>query len=189
MTLGSSNPMEPESPADLAERGARIERLLDDLQTVAGPVAWPRVERLVSALVDLYGSGITRMLACARDTARSSEELEERLTGDELVSGLLLLHGVHPVGLERRVAKALDKVRRDHPNAAELTFVGLESELVVVRITDERPGAQPPSVGVLARAIEAEAPEVTGLRIEGLSSPVPAKGLISASRLIRGGRP
>lgn len=172
----------------IAARGEHIERLLDDLQAVAGPVAWPRVERLVTALVDLYGSGLERMLEAARESARNPQELDARLASDELVSSLLLLHGAHPVDLEERVMRALERVRRERPAFAPLAFVGLEDDIVIVRVADPSSGVEPPPVAVLARAIESEAPEVTGLRIDGVTSGR-SHGLVSASRLVRGGRP
>jgi hypothetical protein len=153
----------------LHELADQIEQLLGDLQAIAGPIAWPRVERLVTALVDLYGSGLERMLEHARGAARSPAELDAVLAQDEVVSSLLLLHGVHPLCLEERVTRALERVQRERPSFAPLAFAGLEHDVVVVRLADPTSSAQPPPVSVLARAIETEAPEVTGLRIDGIA--------------------
>jgi hypothetical protein len=171
------------------ERGDRIERLLDEVQSVAGPVAWPRVEALVTALVDLYGAGLERMLACARDAATSDAELAARLASDELVSSLLVVHGLHPVGVEERVERALARVREQVPSGADVAFDRVEDGGVVhLRVADPSDRRGVPPLAVLARAIELEAPEVTGVTIDDLAPP-PDPSLIQASRLVRGGRP
>jgi hypothetical protein len=78
------------------DRAARIEKLLDEVQATAGPVAWPRVESLITALVELYGAGIERVVTMARESARDSAELDQLLLKDDLVSSLLVLHDLHP---------------------------------------------------------------------------------------------
>src|SRR5689334_23860379 len=77
----------------------RVEALLDEVET------FPAREReiateLVSALLDMYGEGLARIVAACNVPVE-----------DELVSHLLLLHGLHPVPVEQRVTRALDEVR------------------------------------------------------------------------------
>jgi hypothetical protein len=88
--------------------GARIEKLLDDVQDAAGPVTWPRVEALVTALVEMYGVGLDRVLGIARAAAGDPRSLEESLARDELVASLLALHELHTVPLDPRVQQVLD---------------------------------------------------------------------------------
>ena len=57
------------------------------------------------------------------------------MTDDELVSHLLLLHGLHPVSLGDRVLDALDEVRpylESHGGDVEL--VGMEGPVVRLRM-------------------------------------------------------
>lgn len=73
------------------ERVARVERLLDGLDA-SGLNA-------VAAVVELYGEALRRLMAGAS------------LTKDELLVHLLLVHGLHPAGVEERVAHVLEELR------------------------------------------------------------------------------
>ncbi len=70
--------MSPE--ASDAQAGVRVERLLGELQAMVSPLAWQRVQQLVQTLVDLYGAGLSRMLAHATDGERAT--FPERIAGD-----------------------------------------------------------------------------------------------------------
>lgn len=166
--------------------GAKIERLLDELQTMAGPPAWSRVEALVASLVELYGTGLERILARARDAARDRGALDDELARDDLVANLLSLHGIHPIGVAERVERALERVRRDAPETATFSFEGFHDGVVVLRANGSSDASAIASA-VVTRAITLEAPEVEAVRIEGLP-PSPAhvaNELISAERLVR----
>lgn len=168
------------------EHDRRIERLLAEAQAAAGPAAWPRVEALVTALVDLYGSGIARILACARASADPGGGLDERLAADDLVRSLLLLHDLHPVALEERIERALARVKRETPNAAALTVLGIEEGVLHLRAAAPGDGQRLPSTALVARAVEMEAPELAGVQIDGAVEAAPVKGLVPAARLVRG---
>ncbi len=73
-----------------------------------GAVARERAEQLVGEVTDLYGAGLERMLriAVAADPA-----LVDAFVADDLVASLLLVHGLHPHDVERRIEDALDSVR------------------------------------------------------------------------------
>jgi hypothetical protein len=170
-------------------RGEQIEALLVEIQAAVAPSAWPRVEALVTALVGLYGTGLERVLEHAREVATSSEGLEARLVGDELVSSLLLVHGLHPIALEQRIQLALARLSTELPDAARLELVEVTENIVKLRAAPDGDGRlHPPSMHVVARAIEHEAPEVAGLQIDGIA-PAPPLDLLPVERLHRGGRP
>jgi Fe-S cluster biogenesis protein NfuA len=73
----------------------RVEALLDEADE-------PALE-VVTALVEMYGEGLARMMAVASD-----ETTREAFAEDALVSHLLLLHDLHPVPLEERVRGAIE---------------------------------------------------------------------------------
>jgi hypothetical protein len=66
----------------------RVEAALDGIE------ADPAALEAVQAVVELYGEGMRRMMAGAREE-------------DELVSHLLVLHDLHPTPLEERVRQAV----------------------------------------------------------------------------------
>jgi Fe-S cluster biogenesis protein NfuA/nitrite reductase/ring-hydroxylating ferredoxin subunit len=88
--------------------GDRIQILLD-ASAGSGTVVRERTEQLAGELTELYGAALERMVSIA---ARSSApDLINQFAADELVASLLLVHGLHPHGVERRIEDALDSVR------------------------------------------------------------------------------
>src|ERR1700744_3207095 len=89
---------------------ADVERLLEDLETLADPVARQTATGVVQALLELYGAGLGRMVE-EISASDSGGESAHAFAEDELISHLLLLHGLHPVAVEDRVRDALTEVR------------------------------------------------------------------------------
>lgn len=172
-----------EEDARVAEQDRRIAALLADAEAACGPVAWPRVEALVGALVDLYGAGLHRLVTLARASATDRDGLDEALASDAVVSSLLLVHDLHPIGLDRRLARALDRVHAEVPHAAPLEVVDTTDGVVLLRPSST--GAPLPTTAAVARAIEREAPELAGVRIDGGTQN--DVGLVPVERLVRGG--
>jgi Fe-S cluster biogenesis protein NfuA/nitrite reductase/ring-hydroxylating ferredoxin subunit len=104
----ADRPEELQGDAQWRSAGDRIQTLLD--ATAAGGVAArERAEQLVREVVELYGAGLSRVLAAVGDQADSG--ILDRLLADDLVASLLLVHGLHPHDVRRRVSDALDRVR------------------------------------------------------------------------------
>jgi Fe-S cluster biogenesis protein NfuA/nitrite reductase/ring-hydroxylating ferredoxin subunit len=95
---------ESEGDAQWRSAGDRIQTLLD-ATSAGGAVARERAEQLVREVVELYGAGLSRIIAA------SDPAMLNRLITDDLVASLLLVHGLHPHDVQRRVADALDRVR------------------------------------------------------------------------------
>jgi hypothetical protein len=100
--------------------------------------------------------------------------LNELLQND-LVSRLLLLHGLHPVDLQTRLQRALDPVRaRLRALCADVELISATHEAVELRVR----GAGSDDIHrLLEDAILAAAPDV--LRIEFFDADAPAGGLVS----------
>lgn len=153
--------------AHLRQEGERIEALLTELSEMAGPQTWPRVEELVQRMLALYGAGLARVLRHAREG--EAEGLDERLAADELVSSLLLLHGLHPCSTEERVRRALERVRPylgSHGGGVKLLAVeGSTAHLSLSGSCDGCPSSRATVETTLRHAIEEEAPEITRLEL------------------------
>jgi Fe-S cluster biogenesis protein NfuA/nitrite reductase/ring-hydroxylating ferredoxin subunit len=132
---------------------ADVERLLEDLESLADPVARQTATGIVDALLELYGAGLERMVEeiAARDP---DAEIARAFAEDELISHLLLLHGLHPVALEDRVRDALGEVRpylESHGGDVEL--LGIDGPAVRLRLNGSCSGC-PSSAMTLKLAIE-----------------------------------
>src|SRR5436853_1989897 len=107
-------------------RAARIETLIQEIAAFPDPHARATAEELIQALVDMYGEGLARLLELTAQTEASGLALIETFAGDDLLSSLFLLHGLHPIDIETRVMEALDEVRpylKSHGGNVELVKV------------------------------------------------------------------
>jgi Fe-S cluster biogenesis protein NfuA len=156
--------------------GERIEQLIGALGA-GGPVARERAEELVRTVVDLYGAGIERLLTIVDAGGALTGSTVDALAGDELVAGLLVVHGLHPYGVVERVERALESVRpylRSHGGDVELLGVD-EQAVVSLRLLghcDGCAGSAATLQSAVEDAIEAAAPEV--LRIDVAEPTAPA---------------
>lgn len=105
--------------AAVRERLSRIDELLEQVEQVAGPTMDAAMEA-VQGLTEVYGEALARVLNMA------DSELARKLSDDELVGHLLVLHDVHPEPVEARVERALDSVRpyiESHGGKVELAEI------------------------------------------------------------------
>ena len=141
--------------AQARELVARIDAMLD--------AADDGCTELVAALLELYGEGLARVVARVPDPAA--------LAGDELVSHLLLLHGLHPEPVEARVRAALDEVRPYlDSHGGDVELLAVEEGVVRLRLQGSCKGC-PSSAATLELAIEdairKHAPDVEEIEADG----------------------
>ncbi|CAN5432148.1 NifU family protein [soil metagenome] len=172
---------------DLRSVSDQIERLLKELAVDADPRVGARAEELVGLLMRFYGAGLTRVLDIVTDDSVREPELLERLTDDELVASLLILHGIHPVDVETRVERAIDRVRPylgSHGGDVEL--LGVEGEVARVRMQgtcSSCPASQVTLDFALEKAILEAAPELSRVEAEGIEEPAPPTSIIQLQPL------
>ena len=161
---GATNSMQM---SDAGETSGRIERLLDEVRGSVGPLAWRRVDELVTSLVDLYGRALERMLAAVDPAARPA------LAGDELLASLFALHGLHPLPLDARIRQTLEELA---PTFGTLQLVALDGTALRLRAVDA------PAIAGGAAAIERvlveAAPELERVEVEGLREPAASGPLV-----------
>jgi Fe-S cluster biogenesis protein NfuA len=160
---------------DLRAIGSRIEQLLDELTVVAPPGVHRRVEELVGLITDLHGAGLARVLTLAAD----QPELVHRIMADDLIASLLVVHGLHPEDLETRVAAAIESVRpylHSHGGDVEIVDVDASSGVVRLRAVGSCDGCPSSAITLektVRSAVEAAAPEIARLEVEGLEPAAP----------------
>lgn len=169
----------------LAERAARVDALLAEVDALPDPELRDRTLEIVEGLLGLYGAGLERIMAIV---AEQDSGALLALTEDDLVEHLLLLHDLHPIALEARVARALDEVRpylQSHGGDVEL--LEIEESAVRLRLQGSCHGC-PSSTATLKLAIEEAihkaAPEVERIEAEGATAPQPVN-FVSTSELLQ----
>lgn len=180
----------PEAPGNDAQwrtAGDRIQTLLDSC-AAGGTAAYERAQQLVREVVGLYGAGLDRIMQLG------DPELTERLATDDLVASLLLVHGLHPHDVQRRVSDALDRVRPylgshgGDVDLLEIVPVGTTGEMTVRLAFTGSCKSCPSSAVTLELAVEdavrAAAPEISEIEVitaESASGPalIPAESLMA----------
>ncbi len=175
-----------QSADSLRATGDRIEMLLE-ASAASGAAARSRAEDLVGCVSGLYGAGLGRILEILHDTGRLDDELLGALADDELVASLLLVHDLHPYDVETRVRRALDTVRPylgSHGGDVEL--LGVEDGVVRLRLLGSCDGCPSSSVTLqlaVEGAVEAAAPEMTRIEVQGGAAAKSAGAVISMDSL------
>jgi Fe-S cluster biogenesis protein NfuA/nitrite reductase/ring-hydroxylating ferredoxin subunit len=166
---------------DLRDEARRIELLLDEVRAMAGPPTWQRVEELVQRIVALHGAGIERILGLVADAGALDQRLLSALCDDELVSSLLVLHGLHPVPTAERVRRALDGVRPylgSHAGDVELVSVDADGVVRLRLLGTCRgcPSSRATLEHTIEAAIETAAPEVARIEVDASTTAPEAAG-------------
>ena len=162
----------------LQERVARMETLLGEIEALKDPNARSKAAEVVQVLLELYGEGLARMMEVVAEGGES-EKTFEVFAGDELVSHLLLLHGLHPLDVETRVVKALEEVRpylQSHGGNVE--FLGVEGGVARLRMQGSCSGCPSSTMTLklaIEEAIQKTAPDLEGIQAEGVAEEPPPK--------------
>jgi Fe-S cluster biogenesis protein NfuA len=159
--------------------GERVEALLAELGSHAGPEVAAIAEELVSCLVELYGAGLAQIVRIIGEDPEgngSGPRLMDALIADPLVESLLLVHDLHPLDTAARVRRAVDQVMpKLGPHAGQVEFRGVDDQGVVrLRLEQGGHGCQSSSAAVRAaieKSVAEAVPEATGIDIEVVAAP------------------
>ena len=163
--------------------GERVEELLSALRS-GGDQARPAdpaamAEELVRLLVGLYGEGLEHIVATLASRGEAGASLLADLTDDPLVESLLLLHDLHPLGVDERVQQALDRVRPYlGSHAGGVQYLGVFDGIAKLRLEGSCNGCPSSTVTVklaIEGAVLEAAPEVVEVVVDGMTTaPEPA---------------
>lgn len=185
---GSSHSDEFAADARWREAGDRIQALLDATAS-GGAAARERAEQLVREITDLYGAGLERLMGLA---LRAAPEMVDDVVADDLIASLLLVHGLHPHPVERRITDALDTVRPylgSHGGDVHLWDVAGDPGNYTVRLLFSGSCKSCPSSAVTLElavedAVRAAAPEISSIEVvaqqaDPVSEVIPADSLLN----------
>lgn len=155
------------------EQLERIETLIQQISTSGDPAVRTSAQELVQLLLDLHAKGLERMMDTVWETAEDNERIiHEELPDDDLVSSLLILHGLHPLGLEVRVEQALEEVRPYmHSHGGGVELVDIREGVVRLQLEGSCDGCQASNITLkhaVEDAIYEAAPEVEDVEVVGM---------------------
>lgn len=152
-----------------------VESLIGELDALEDARTRSTAAAAVQALLELHGDALSRLLEVVAEKGEVGEAIIAELARDELVGGLLILHGLHPVSLEDRIREALTRVRPylgSHGGNVEL--LGVDDGVARLRLEGTCHGCASSTL-TLKYAIEREiaqaAPDLVDLIVDGLTPP------------------
>jgi hypothetical protein len=135
-------------------RVRQIDSLVEKLQGLRDANARAIAIELVRAILDVHAAGLARVLEVGAEVAPA-------LVADDMISSLLLLHGLHPAPMEERVMQALERIgphlRR---RGATAHLVSISEGVVRIRLD----GA--PLTEIVEEAVYGLAPEAAQVIVE-----------------------
>lgn len=129
-----------------------IESLVEKVQNFQDPSAREIALELVQEIMDLHAAGLERIMEILSG-AEAGGAVVEAMSDDALVSGILLLHDLHPLDMEARVRRAL---------GTKAQLLSTQDGIVLVRID----GGPELKAAVYQAVVEA-APDALSVVIEG----------------------
>jgi len=155
---------------ELKNQMQKVEGLVARIQNATDSETREAALTLVQTLMEFHAAGIDRMMEIASEAGDAGWQIIDNFARDELVTNLLLLHGLHPVDLETRVRDALDKVRpylQSHGGNVEL--IDVAAATVRLRLIGSCNGCPSSSLtlkNAIEKAIGETAPDVSSIECE-----------------------
>ena len=149
----------------------KIEELIGTLEQAADPALRFAVKQLLSALMEVHGACLSRMLDVLNETGEPGRQAINSFVSDPLIGNLLILYELHPVELDVRVVQAIDKFLGSHAAAGvKVALLSTDGGDIRVRYWSQSKGC---GSGALKATIEAAileaAPDANGIFVEDAS--------------------
>jgi Fe-S cluster biogenesis protein NfuA/nitrite reductase/ring-hydroxylating ferredoxin subunit len=164
---------EQASPDELLDR---VQRLTEETDQLSDPRARELTQELMSAVLAMYGDGLTRIVAAIGRSREAGATILDELAQDGAVASLLLIHDLYPVSLEDRVVEALDTVRPYmESHGGNVEFLGIEDGVAKLALQGSCNGCAASRATLelaIKQALEEHAPDLDGLEVQGVSDPV-----------------
>ena len=167
--------------AELNQQSQHIQELIEEIDSLPDPATRKMMQECIQEIVSFYGHGLEKILrVISKGNSAAAKDIYNDLIEDSFISGLLLIHDLHPLDLKTRLYHALEKVRPyidSHGGSVEL--VSLEDGIAKIKLSGSCKTC--PSSGStlelgIKQAIEENCPDLLDLQVEGItSSPKPGR--------------
>jgi hypothetical protein len=163
-----------ESRETLDQSIERLQQLLAGLDGVADTATRNCLRELVQVVLDLHRRGLADLLDIVNETGdQPADTLLPRFLINPAVRGLLLLHDLHPDGLQARVEEAVERLRPHlGVHALRVELLSLDQGRVRLHVVVAPHSGRRPDAATVRREIETTvldfAPDAVSIAIEGL---------------------
>ncbi|HEV2469320.1 MAG TPA: NifU family protein [Candidatus Sulfotelmatobacter sp.] len=152
----------------------RLNEVVERASSLSDEKARSTALELLQAAMDMHGTVMSRIVEILSGSGEAGRASLAKLGADPLVCGLLVLYGIHPVALEERVSRALEKQRAQfRKQGGSVTLLQVTDQVVRVKIQSENNGFHfaPENLKSAAeQTILEAAPEVVEIVVEGVIS-------------------
>ncbi|HWD18264.1 MAG TPA: NifU family protein [Verrucomicrobiae bacterium] len=163
----------PGSSADPRQMARRLQELIEQIQAQPNPAARALLQECLQTLLAFYGEGLERILQQVQASGAEGKKILDRLLRDPAANALLIIHGLHPQGLEERLHGALEKVRpymQSHGGNIEL--LGFENDVARVKLEGTCKTCPSSTITLelaVRKAVEEACPDLLGFEVEGVA--------------------
>jgi len=157
---------------EFQERTEQIDRLVQRVNAFNDDDARTTSLELLQSMMDLHGVAMARIVEMLSESGEAGRSSLAKLGNDPLICGMLVLYGIHPVALEERVSRAIEKVRpqlQKHGGSVELIAVADDAVRIKIQSSGHGCGLSADTLkSTVEQAILEAAPEVVNIVTEGL---------------------
>ncbi len=160
--------------SELNRQSQHIQELISEIDSLPNPETRKMMQDCIQEILSFYGHGLDRMLSIiSNGNSVAAKDIYNDLIEDSFVSGLLLIHDLHPLDLKTRLHMALEKVKPymdSHGGSVEI--VSLEDGVAKLKLAGSCKGCPSSSSTLelgIKQAIEELCPDLSGLEVEGIT--------------------
>lgn len=151
-------------------RTEQIDRLVQRVNAFKDDDARTTSLELLQSMMDLHGAAMERVVELLSQSGEVGRGSLSKLGHDPLICGLLVLYGIHPVALEERVSRAIEKVRpqlQKHGGTVELIEVRDEAVRIKIQSSGNGCGSSVDRLkATVEQAILEAGPEIVAISVE-----------------------
>lgn len=167
----------------------RVEDLVGIIEASTDSAVRDASLELVQTLMDFHNAGIERMMDKTANTGAAGFAIFDDFAQDNLISSLLLLYDLHPLGIETRIDNAIEKVRPSLSlHEGDVEVLGVVNGVVTLRLKGSCDGCPSSALtlkNTIEEAIYAAAPDVKAIDVVGVaqtSEKADANGFVQIGR-------
>ncbi len=158
---------------ELNEQSKRMQQLIEQIDELPDSATKELMQECVNEMLTFYGNGLERIMNILMNEGNgAATKILNDLMEDNFISGLLIIHDLHPLDLQTRLNLALEKVRPYiHSHGGSVEIIELKDGKAKIRMSGSCKSCASSSVTLelaIKQAIEESCPDLLQLDVEGI---------------------